>query len=252
MFRKRFRPKKFRKKGPLPTRKVFLYSFILFILSSILTLRYVDKEIEPVIMKVAENEIKRIATETIHEAVDDNISKVDMEKIIVTNKNDDANPSYSFNPGIYNELRSNITKDIQNNLGIKKGNPFNKKEPAKLNDEQYKTVVYYVPLGVVTGNSLLSNYGPKIPVKMSVIGNVQSDLKTKLTNAGINNVYYEMSVDFNVNIQIVIPSFTKETKVSQEVKVGSILMQGDVPSYYSNGSGTVAPAIMKDEKEDKK
>ncbi|MFJ7745239.1 sporulation protein YunB [Peribacillus sp. NPDC097295] len=248
MFRKRFRPKKFRKKGPLPTRKVFLYSFILFILSSILTLRYVDKEIEPVIMNVAESEIKRIATETIHEAVDDNISTINLEKIIITNKTDDSNPSYSFDPGIYNELRSNITKDIQNNLGIKKGNPFNKKGPAELNEEQYKTVVYYIPLGVVTGNSLLSNYGPKIPVKMSVIGNVQSDLKTKLTNAGINNVYYELAVDFNVNIQIVIPSLTKETKVSQEVKVGSILMQGDVPSYYSNGNGSIPPAIMKDDK----
>lgn len=213
-----------------------------------MTLQYVDKEIEPVIMSIAESEIKRIATETIHEAVDENISKIDMEKIIISNKNDDSNPSYSFNPGIYNELRSSITKDIQNNLGIKKGNPFNKKGTAELSDEQYKTVVYYIPLGVVTGNSLLANYGPLIPVKMSVIGNVQSDLKTKLTNAGINNVHYEMAVDFNVNIQIVIPSFTKETQVSQEVKVGSILMQGDVPSYYSNGTGSVAPAIMKDEK----
>ena len=237
---------RFRKKGPLPTRKVFLYSFILFILSSMITLWYVDRSIQPVIMNVAENEIKRIATETIHEAVDENISKVDMDKIIVVNKsNNGAAPTYSFNPTIYNSLRSNITKDIQNKLGIKKGNPFN--EQAVNAEEQFKSVVYYIPLGVVTGNSILSNFGPKVPVKMSVIGNVDSDLKTKLEDAGINNVYYELFVDFDVNIQIVIPAFSKVTKVSQEVKVGSLLMQGDVPSYYSNGSGSVAPAIMKEE-----
>ncbi|MDF9759031.1 sporulation protein YunB [Peribacillus simplex] len=249
MFRKRFRTKKFRKKGPLPTRKVFLYSFILFIISSIMTLWYVDKSIEPVIMSVAEYEIKRIATETIHESVDENISKIDMNKIITNNEGGkDSSSSYSFNPVIYSELRANITKDIQNKLGIEQGNPF-KKGSSKINDEQYKSVVYFIPLGVVTGNNLLSNYGPEIPVKMSVIGNVESDLKTKLTNAGINNVYYELIVDFDVNIQIVIPSFTKETKVSQEVTVGSLLIEGDVPSYYSNGNGSVAPAIMKENKE---
>lgn len=240
---------KFRKKGPLPTRKVFLYSFILFILSSIMTLWYVDKTIEPVIMNVAENEIKRIATETIHESVDENISKIDMKEIITNNKGTEGtSSSYSFNPVIYSELRANITKDIQRKLGIKQGNPF-KTGSAKINDEQYKSVVYYIPLGVVTGNNLLSNYGPEIPVKMSVIGNVESDLRTKLTNAGINNVYYELIVDFDVNIQIVIPSFTKETKVSQEVTVGSLLIEGDVPSYFSNGNGAVAPAIMKENKQ---
>ncbi|MGG4264613.1 sporulation protein YunB [Peribacillus simplex] len=249
MFRKRFRTKKFRKKGPLPTRKVFLYSFILFIISSIMTFWYVDKSIEPVIMNVAELEIKRIATETIHESVDENISKIDMNKIITQNEGGkDSSSSYSFNPAIYSELRANIIKDIQNKLGIDQGNPF-KKGSSKINDEQYKSVVYYIPLGVVTGNNILSNYGPEIPVKMSVIGNVESDLKTKLTNAGINNVYYELIVDFDVNIQIVIPSFTKETKVSQEVTVGSLLIEGDVPSYYSNGNGSVAPAIMKENKE---
>ena len=50
--------------------------------------------------------------------------------------------------------------------------------------------IYYIPLGVVTGNCILSNFGPKVPVKMSVIGNVDSDLKTKLEDSGINNVYY--------------------------------------------------------------
>jgi sporulation protein YunB len=214
-----------------------------------MTLWYVDKSIEPVIMNVAEYEIKRIATETIHESVDENISKIDMNKIITKNEGGkDSSSSYSFNPVIYSELRNNITKDIQNKLGIDQGNPF-KKGSSKINDEQYKSVVYYIPLGVVTGNNLLSNYGPEIPVKMSVIGNVESDLKTKLTNAGINNVYYELIVDFDVNIQIVIPSFTKETKVSQEVTVGSLLIEGDVPSYYSNGNGSVAPAIMKENKE---
>ncbi|AOH56967.1 sporulation protein YunB [Peribacillus muralis] len=248
MFRKRFRPMKFRKKGPLPTRKVFLYSFILFIISSIMTLWYVDKAIEPVIMNVAENEIKRIATETIHESVDENIAKIDMKEIITNNKGSEGtSSSYSFNPAVYSELRANITNDIQDKLGIKQGNPF-KTGSTKINDEQYKSVVYYIPLGVVTGNNLLSNYGPEIPVKMSVIGNVESDLRTKLTNAGINNVYYELIVDFDVNIQIVIPSFTKETKVSQEVTVGSLLIEGDVPSYFSNGNGAVAPAIMKENK----
>lgn len=82
-----------------------------------MTLWYVDKSIEPVIMSVAEYEIKRIATETIHESVDENIAKIDMNKIITNNKGGKgSSSSYSFNPVIYSELRANITNDIQKSL----------------------------------------------------------------------------------------------------------------------------------------
>lgn len=240
MFQKRFRPKKFRKKGPLSTRQVLFITFFLFLATSMISFSFVNQTVEPIVMNIAKNEINRIATEAIYDAVEENMENINMNDFIVPH----TNGTTTINPKTSITLRAKITKDIQKKLGFTQPNTFN----ASTNDkEQFKAVVYYIPLGVVTGNNLLANYGPKIPVKMASIGHVESDFTTKMTDSGINNVLLELIVHFKVNMQIVIPSFSEETLVQQDINVGGILIKGDVPSYYSNGTGTIAPAIMKPE-----
>ncbi|MFB5282980.1 sporulation protein YunB [Peribacillus sp. Hz7] len=251
MFRARRKSKLFRKKGPLKTRHVFFISFILFIFTSILSLSFVNKTVEPVIMNIAKNEVDRIATKAIHESIDENMEKTNLNEVIMKNDTGDNNPpSYTINPEASIRLQADIRNDIQKKLGIIESNPFT--TASSIDDEQLKEVVYYIPLGVITGNALLANYGPKIPVKMAAIGHVESDFNTHLTHAGINTVFLELTVNFKVNMQIVIPSLADDMIVEHKINAGGILIEGDVPSYYSNGSSTVAPAIMKPEEEEKK
>ena len=244
MFRKKYKPRMFRSKRPLSTRNVFFITFFLFLFTSMLSLFYVNQTVEPIIMNIAKKEINRIATEAIYEAVDEYMEKINMEDFITMSNADSSSPTYTINPKTSINFRTNITKEIQNKLGFIQTNPFDNPTAA---DEQFNQVIYNIPLGVVTGNALLANYGPKIPVKMATVGHVESDFKTKLTNSGINNTFLELTVLFKVQMQIVIPSFSEETLVQQEINVGGILMRGNVPSYYSNGIGGMAPAIMKPE-----
>ena len=244
MFRKRFKPRLFRSKKPLSNRNVFFITCFLFIFTSIISLFFVNQTVEPIIMNIAKKEINRIATEAIYESVDEYMGKINMEDFISTTNTDSSSPTYTINPKTSISFRTNITKDIQNRLGFKQTNPFDSPTAA---NEQFNQVIYHIPLGVVTGNALLANYGPKIPVKMATVGHVESDFKTELTNSGINNTFLELTVLFKVKMQIVIPSFSEETLVQQEINVGGILIKGNVPSYYSNGIGGVSPAIMKPE-----
>lgn len=249
MFRKRFKLRLFRsKKPPLSTKNVFLITFFLFLLTSMLSLFFVNQTVEPIIMNIAKKEINRIATEAIYESVDEYMGKINMENFITITNADSSSPTYTINPKTSISFRTNITREIQNKLGFKQTNPF---ESSTAAEEQFNQAIYNIPLGVVTGNALLANYGPKIPVKMATVGHVESDFKTKLTNSGINNTFLELTILFKVKMQIVIPSFTEETLVQQEINVGGILMKGNVPSYYSNGMGGVAPVIMKPENEKK-
>jgi sporulation protein YunB len=245
MFRKRFKPRLFRPKKPLSTRKVFLISFVLFLITSTFSLSFVNQTVEPMIMNIAKNEINRIATEAIYEAVDEYMGKINMEDFITITNADSPSPTYVINPQTAIHFRTDITKKIHNKLGFKQTNPFDSSVAA---NEQFNQVIYNIPLGVVTGNALLANYGPTVPVKMATVGHVESDFKTALTNSGINNTFLELTVLFKVKMQIVIPSFSEETLVQQEINVGGILIKGSVPSYYSNGTGGLPPAIMKPEK----
>ncbi len=244
MFRKRFKPRLFRPKKPLSTRKVVLITFLLFLITSTFSVSFVNQTVEPMIMNIAKTEINRIATEAIYESVDEYMGKINMEDFLTITNPDSASPTYVINPKTAINFRTDITKEIQNKLGFKQTNPFDSSVEA---DEQFNQVIYNIPLGVVTGNALLANYGPKIPVKMATVGHVESDFKTELTNSGINTTFLELTVLFKVKMQIVIPSFSEETLVQQEINVGGILIKGNVPSYYSNGTSALPPAIMKPE-----
>ncbi|WP_409288722.1 sporulation protein YunB [Peribacillus sp. SCS-37] len=250
MFRKKYRSSLSPFKGPLPARLVFLYSFILFILSCLFSVVIIDRAIEPIIINIAKSEIKRVSSEVINESMDENISEHDMEDLIIVHFKKDGNtPAFSFNPKIYNSIRSQATKDIQRKLGINEDQQFYEKDSKnKVDSDKFKSLVYHIPLGVVTHNSLLANMGPKIPVKMSLIGNVEPDFKTKFTDAGINNTYLELFALFKINVQIVIPSYSEKMLVEQEISLGGIFIPGEVPDYYSDDGKLPAPAIIKPSK----
>ncbi|WP_026694950.1 sporulation protein YunB [Peribacillus kribbensis] len=233
-----------RMKGPLPPRLVFLYSFILFIITCLISLILIDRAIEPILLNIASSEIRRVSAEVINDSIDENISKQNMQDLIIVHyKNEDSTPAISFNPKVYNRIRSSTTKDIQSKLGINEDQQFYKTN-SDVDTDNFKSLVYYIPLGVVTHNSLLANLGPKIPVKMSVIGNVEPDFITKFTDAGINNTYLELFAHFKINVQIVIPSNSEKILVEQKISIGGIFIPGKVPNYYSKDPSKAPAGVI--------
>ena len=103
-------------------------------------------------------------------------------------------------------------------------------------------IVYSVPLGQATNNALLGNLGPKIPVRFNAVGDVESDVKTKVEEFGINNALVKVYIHIKVNVQIIIPFPTKTKTIEQNVLVAMGIMKGDVPQFYNN-SGDSAPSI---------
>ena len=61
-----------------------------------------------------------------------------------------------------------------------------------------KGIITYIPFGMVTGSSLLYNLGPKIPVKLSLVGDVVTGFSTDVTEYGINNALIKLMIDVKV------------------------------------------------------
>ena len=118
-----------------------------------------------------------------------------------------------------------------------------------MKDSQLESIVYRIPLGVVTGLTLLSNIGPEIPVQLALVRDVESKFRTKMTNGGINNTYFELFIDIQVDIQIVIPFFTDEMPITYEAKIGDLFIEGEVPLYYG-GNGSLPPPAITEEQEE--
>ena len=95
-----------------------------------------------------------------------------------------------------------------------------------------KGIIYEIPMGAVTKSSLIANLGPKIPVRMHIIGDVVSNLETNVKEYGINNALIEIGVSVSVNSLVNLPFVSKKITVSTVIPLSLKLIQGNIPSYY--------------------
>ena len=90
----------------------------------------------------------------------------------------------------------------------------------------------YIPMGQVTGNPLLTAFGPDIPVKLRPIGNSGINYHQEFKAAGINQVNHRVWLQMEFIIQIMAPLITDELKVTQDFVLVDRTFAGEVPDAY--------------------
>ncbi|RXJ01808.1 sporulation protein YunB [Anaerobacillus alkaliphilus] len=247
--RRKYRPMK----GPLPFRYVLLISFIIFIIMTAQGLVVVEKGIRPTLIEIAKTETQRIATTAINEAVrKKTLENSDLENVI------DINPAgngrvYTVNPIVVSRVLQETTLNVQRYLNdVARGNVKNLAIPDGIeieqeNGYQEQGIIHMIPLGQATNNALLAHLGPKVPVRLTAIGDVKSFIRDEIVPVGINNVWINLSIEITVDVRVVIP-FATETEVVQTlIPVGYMYIQGDVPQFFHAGgsdSSMPMPAII--------
>ena len=80
---------------------------------------------------------------------------------------------------------------------------------------------------------------------MALVGHVEMDYDFNSTSAGINNTYLELFARIDVHMEVVIPTFKKETPVEQVINLGGRYIPGRVPNYYGTDHRLVTPSEKK-------
>ena len=101
-----------------------------------------------------------------------------------------------------------------------------------------KGIILEIPFGMVTGSNLLYNIGPKIPVKLSLVGDVITGFSTDVVEYGINNALIKLLIDVEVNTRIVLPIVSEEYTITASIPIAMKVIQGKIPDYYMNGFNT--------------
>ena len=194
-------------------------------------------------MEYAEMEITKLSNIIINKAISkqlvENASIDDL--FIVTKDSNGEIKTIDFNSVVVNKFLSTTTSSIQLSLKqIEEGNIDLLELPDELlihYDEKNlkKGIVYEIPSGVIFGNSFLSNLGPKIPIKFSLLGDINSNIKTKITNYGINNALMEVSMQIKVTEKALLPFLSKKIVVENSVPISIKMIEGSIPNYYFNG-----------------
>lgn len=219
-----------KKRGRIKINKLTI-SIILVIIFLLLWLFIFNKELLPILSNYALVETENISTKIINEAVTKKIAKEEyLNDLVETtlNKNGEI-VSVDFNPVYVNKALSTITNEVQNNIKkIEEGNVDFDSEIIKNNND----LIFEIPFGIVFRMPILDDLGPKLPLKTKIIGNVISNINTKITNYGINNAMLEIYIEVEVSEQILLPFISKKTTVKENIPVAMKVIQGTVPKYY--------------------
>jgi len=246
------RKKRYRKKFTSPPGKnIFMITIILFALFSGLSIWVVDKGIKPVLMDIAIVKIDEIGTRAINQAVRF-AESYDFTDVLEITYNAEGNvATYNHNPAIVSEINRVATDRVEEFFQhVNRGDPisydYSLHEPYDYGEgaadraAQDPTLVE-IPLGQVTGNTVLANLGPRIPVNLELVGNVRTNIVRDTEPLGINGSWVSLYVHVESDVQIVVPFTTEVTTLHTEIYVDGGAILGDVPDFYS-GDGD-APSI---------
>ena len=216
---------------------LFVFIFVFFIVLVI------NNEITPMAFELGEIEINKFSTIIINDAVDSVINnEININDIFSMIKSkDDRIQSVDFNTIYVNKILKSVNFRVQKSLKLfEKGNLkklgidnifFTQNKNGKLVDG----VILEVPIGIIFKNTILSGFGPKIPVKFHYLGNINSNVVTNVKTYGINNAIVEVGIKIDITVQIILPFTTRRINLGCYVPIAIKIIQGIVPNYYSNG-----------------
>ena len=202
-------------------------------------LKYINTKIVPPLEVYAENEVKKISSLIISDAVE-SISFSEEETMsffnTLTNKSDEV-ISVDFNTAKINKSLVKLNKAVYKDLKLFENGIY------KLEDTEIETedLIYKIPLGYITGNYTLSNIGPKVPLKAKVIGSVVSNIKTEVSSYGINNSLLKVYIDETVNMRFMLPLISKDVLVNNSIPLVVKIIQGKIPNVYGGSYAVTSP-----------
>lgn len=233
---KRIKLKKRNKVNP------FLALIFSLIISLILSLHFIGKRVTPYVEKYAIKQAKRLSTVVIEKSVTkEMLNDFSSNKIFVENKNNDGSvETIDFNTKKINEMLITVSSSVKKRLkDLEQGKIDNLEisdnELFNIDSKKLKNgVIYEIPSGIIFNNSLLNNIGPKIPVKLSMLGDVVTDIDLSVNEYGINSVMIKVGVKVILNEQVILPFNSNQVKIETVIPIAMKLVQGNIPSYIFN------------------
>lgn len=225
---------------------------ITFICIIFLSIWLIDRGIRPTLMDIANEKTTEFATRTINAAVQ-STEKISFDDLVDMQMDNNGNvTTLGWNSDAVNEALRTATERAEYFLySMNKGEEIDIDDPDlnpvdfddSVDDLASKDpTVVEIPIGQATGNTVLANLGPKIPVHFEIVGSLQSDVVHEVEEFGVNGALFEIYIPVEVSIRIVVPFSTETSTINTRVFIDSRVIMGDVPDFYS-GSEQGGPSI---------
>lgn len=224
---------------------LILLIITLVIILSFMFINYYSKKAYPILKSYAEAETKKLTILIINKAVTKQLYNMDVEELFkVTYNKDGEIILIDFDTKKTSKILSNMTSLVELNMRAVEEGKIDMLELPENSLSNYnmdllsKKIICEIPFGLVTGSNLLANVGPKIPVKISLVGDVSTNFSTEVVEYGINNALLKVMINIKVTTKVILPISSEELTINANIPIGMKVIQGKIPNYYLNGFTT--------------
>ena len=199
-----------------------ILKIIVIMIIAIETINLLLNYIDPIYKKKCIEEAKSLATIVTNEQSTIVIKKYQYEDIFSYEKDNDGNITMiKTNMYQINMITSDIGELIQKNL----------------NNATNQRNLIEIPIGSFSGLAMLSGVGPKVKLKVELMGNVDTELKSEFISQGINQTLHRVYLQIYCNTQILSSYKNLNATISNQVLLLENVIVGKIPSNYYNLQG---------------
>ena len=166
-----------------------------------------------------------------------NLITLNIEKNIYNAINNGITNSIPEN--LYYDDIVNITYDLNGNVSTIKTNIHNINSLAsELQTNTEKMLLksafnkLHISLGAFSGISILSGFGPKIPISIDNVDYVNCEFVSKFKSEGINQTLHSIYVNVITECGVVIPFKNIKVKKFQQFVLCETVIVGKIPEVY--------------------
>lgn len=213
----------------------YLFTFVTIIILCVTFLVIINKKALPILISYANVQTKRIGIDILRNTGLTEVNKCIKDKEIfkIIKNNDGQIESIDFDTAFLNEMLIVVSKAVRKRLlEVEKGENLPEELYENIMDKKLRNgIIYEVPLGVAFGNTFFANLGPRIPIKITYSGNVGLDVKTRVSDYGINSALIEVYIKVEVTQRTLSPFLSKDVKLVSEIPLVIKVVKGTVSNY---------------------
>ena len=169
------------------------------------------------------NTVNRVVTA----AVNDTVSSGDIQydKLIHFEKDNEGKiTALETDMAEFNRIQAQIVSDVLSRMS------------------EVSTTELAIPIGTLSGVTLLAGRGPSLRVRMQFVGSSTAHFENEFTEAGINQTKHRIMLTVDVSVSILLPGVKAYTKVSNTFSVAETIIVGTVPDSYVHFNGSYEEA----------
>lgn len=199
---------------------------------------FIDKRVNVILEQYINIEVERLTSNIVNRAVGEVMAEESYSSLLDFSDNEISNGHVSYKTQDINKVTDRISSYVHKKLmNLEAGDIEDVDVVDRFRGGKFKRmdggILCDISLGSVKSSSLFANLGPRIPIKLTFIGQVNASADVKVREYGINNVIVQVDVIVKVYEQASMPLTSKRKEIVVREPMSIEIIKGEVPDYYS-------------------